>query len=72
MPIPNSILDDLAKAGANIVIDTVTSDATRVRHVVQFWDKGSGSVTIRNAGSIPIGDLVRIAQLLGPRVTLED
>jgi hypothetical protein len=72
MPIPNAILDDLAKVGANIVIDTMTSDAARITHVVQFWDKGNGTVTIKNAGSIPPGTLVQFAQALGSRLTLED
>jgi hypothetical protein len=72
MPIPNTILDDLAKASANIVIDTMTSDAVRIAHVVQFWDKGNSTVTIKNASSIPSIKLVQFAKALGSRITLED
>lgn len=72
MPFPPVILDDLARAGSNIVIDALTSDAVEVRRVVQLWDKESGNVTIRNASRIPAVDLRRIAEALGPRVTFEE
>ena len=72
MPFPSAILDDLARAGANIVIDALTTNSSEVRRVVQYWDQTNGHVTIKNASQIPSSDLVRIAQALGPRVTFEE
>jgi len=72
MPFHPSILDDLANAGANVVIDTLNLQPGELKAVVQLWDKGSGSVTIKNASKIPSGDLVAIARALGGRVTLEE
>jgi len=72
MPFHPSIFDDLAQAGANIVIDALALQPGELNAVVQLWDRGSGSVTIRNAGSRPSGELVAIARALGGRVTLEE
>lgn len=74
MPFHPQILDDLAVTGANIVIDTATATASprEIVAVVNLWLKSSGSVTIKNAGSLSASDVVTIAKTLRNRVTLEE
>lgn len=70
MPFPPGVLDDLARAGANIVIDTV--EPNEVNNVVRLWQQSTGTVTIRQASRIPPVNLARFAQALGGRITLEE
>jgi hypothetical protein len=72
MPFPPAILDDLARAGVNIVVDTLTAAPGELPAVVRLWDQSAGNVTIRNAGRLSDADLMAIARTLGGRVTLEE
>lgn len=72
MPFNPQILDDLAAAGINIVIDAASASPQEVIAVVNLWNRSTGTVTIRNAGRIPPGDAVRIAGILRNRLTLEE
>jgi hypothetical protein len=72
MPFQPQILDDLARAGAHIVIDAATASPQEVRAVVTLWAQSTGNVTIRNASHLPPNAAVDIARALRNRVTLEE
>jgi hypothetical protein len=73
MPFELDSIDNLALAGANIVLDAARYEARAlVRALRQLRDQGAGSITIRNASALPERDLILIANTLGSRVTLED
>ena len=72
MPFNPQILDDLAVAGINIVIDAAIASPQEVVAVVNLWTRSTGTVTIRNASRIPPADTVRIAGILRNRLTLEE
>ena len=72
MPFNPQIVDDLAAAGINIVIDAATASPQEIVAVVNFWNRSAGNVTIRNASRIPPADAVRIAGILRNRLTLEE
>lgn len=71
MAFHSTILDDLAAAGANLVIDG-PGNAPRLNAIVDLWDKANGTLVIKNAGNVPPGLLISIAKRLGGRVTLEE
>jgi hypothetical protein len=73
MPFQLDTIDNLALAGANIVLDAARYEAHQlVRALRPLRNQGTGSITIRNASSLPENDLILIANMLGGRVTLED
>lgn len=72
MPFHPQILDDLAATGAHVVIDTTTATGQEIIAVVNLWARGTGNVTIRNAGRLTPNDAVSIARTLKNRVTLEE
>jgi hypothetical protein len=69
MSFPAPIIDDLARAGANIEIDGGSLQPGELRAVVKNWEQGSGRVTTRNATGLFPNDLVQIARALGGRGT---
>jgi hypothetical protein len=72
MPFDPKIVDDLARAGVNIVVDAAIAGHEEIEAVVRLWEQGSGSLTIRNAGQIPSGFLLEVARKFNGRVTLEE
>ena len=73
MPFQLDSIDNLALAGANIALDAARYEARDlVRALRPLRNQGTGSITIRNASTLPENDLVLIANILGSRVTLED
>lgn len=64
------ILDDLAAAGVNISIDAASTPPQIVRQVATLWQRGSGSVTLRNAEMVPPNVLVNMAKALQGRLTV--
>jgi hypothetical protein len=66
MPFNPQIVDDLAIAGAHIVIDAATANPQEVSAVVAFWVRSTGNVTIRNASRLPPNVAIEIARARQP------
>lgn len=66
------ILDDLARAGSHIVVDTVTASHPEVVTIVNLWAHSTGTVTIRHASRILPLEAIKIANILKNRVTFEE
>lgn len=72
MPFPPQLLNNLAQAGTNIIVDASIDAAAEIMAVVNLWSKGTGNVTIRRASLIPPNTLVGFASALRNRLTLEE
>lgn len=70
MPFNPSIIDELAAANANLSVDATTTPPAILAGIVRLYDRGNGSLTIRNASRLNDADLVNIARALNNRVTL--
>lgn len=73
MPLDLQIIDELALAGANIALDAEHYDLKALfTALMKLQSKGTGSITIRNAGLLSPNNLRTIATALGGRVTFKD
>lgn len=69
MLIAPQVFDDIAHAGSNLSVDATSVPSNRLPAIARLWETASGTLTIRNAGTLPPALLAGIARALGPRVT---
>lgn len=66
------VLDDFAATGCHIVIVASATNMGEVEAIVRNWSRGTGNVTIRNAGNLHPNVALKYARMLKDRLTLEE